>query len=180
MYLQVMTVVFVVLIAGSVGISPERKDGSEKNALLSLKLSTPKESICKGSTIDVEAGLVNHGSTSISIDPESLWYRASFGYNKPDGKGIGDGGNVTIVGDPGPDSKRSYVEIQPGKSYTQSREFALEDEKVLRDATTFEMSITYGQFREADIQTANLFIGTVTSNKIKFTQHPCRASRPGK
>lgn len=130
---------------------------------------------CRGSSLTVDAELINQGSESVAIDRRMSWYRSMFKYSTIASDGRIKGEIKTSNGDFGEAARdgSDYLILQPGQSYKASRSFSIEDE-FFNSAETFSVQMTYGQFFEASTNQIPLFIGTVKSNEVEFKVTNCK------
>lgn len=139
---------------------------------LTLKLSAQTVVTCRGTSITVDAELVNTSNEQVAIDPRFVWYRISF-LTFRDQNGKHTGGSRTMWGDPGPYDEGKYLVLKPGESFKDSRDLSLK-EKFFKPGGKYTLQLTYSQFRETSFDGARVFNGSVSSNEIEFQTVTCR------
>jgi len=130
---------------------------------------------CRGSSLIVNAELINRGNESVAIDRRLVWYRSTFKYSTFGSDGRIKGEIKTANGEFGEAAKdgSDYLILQPGQSYKASRSFKLDDE-FFNSAKVFSVQMTYGQFSKTSTDQLPLFIGTVGSNEVEFKVSNCK------
>jgi hypothetical protein len=120
-------------------------------------------------TLTVNLSLKNISDKSVVIDKNSLSYKLMFqkiGTELDEG-GISSGEVLTTTGHHGNEYEGNYLILSPGRSYSSTRIFNL-NEKFFDEKRTFILSIVYGQFLGVQFENLNVWEGTIKSNELSF------------
>ena len=123
--------------------------------------------------IEFEIRIVNASARTVVIDKNAVFYQIIFerkGKHFANG-GVGSTEALVTTGDPGPNYQPASVTLRPKQVYRSIEAFSL-DKPFFNEGGIFTLSLTYGFFREHQIDGLVIFRGTFSSNVVEFRYNP--------
>lgn len=168
--MKIQTLIIVLMFAG-LGFAQTPKPES-KNSPLTYKISLQKINM-EAKSILFDVRLVNKSFRTVIIDKNALYYKVIFrkkGKHFADG-GVGPSEAWVRTGDPGPNYQPETIKLRPRQIYRNTKTFSLDD-SFYSEGGIFSLSLTYGFFRDHQVDGLPILKGTFSSNEVKFPYQP--------